>query len=166
MIVAENVEALVPILVAIGDTEENREQVDERLAMAWTKISPQLDLPTVAIVLRDLLCPRVDHDSERNSAARQKIGQLGHVFQRSRNAALDAEGQVPFGIRIFRGPPDPVVIGIDRAPPVTQLQLNPSLDQDAEAIGDRKMIDQEIPLDGGRGRNGARRHCTVVPVSW
>src|SRR4051812_47844805 len=73
MIVADNVETLVPVLVAVGDGEVGRKQVDERLAAGGTEISPNPDLPAVAIVLRDLLGPGIDHDGQRDAAARQQI---------------------------------------------------------------------------------------------
>src|SRR6266550_47298 len=77
MIVAEDIKMLVPILVGICGGEIDRKQVDERLAAGRTKVSPQRDLPAVAVVLRDLLRPGVDHNGERNAAARQQVGQFG-----------------------------------------------------------------------------------------
>jgi hypothetical protein len=73
MIVADDVEVFVPVLVAIGDGEVGRKQVDERLAAGGTEIPPDLDLAAVAIVLRDLLGPGIDHDGQRKAAARQQV---------------------------------------------------------------------------------------------
>src|ERR1700740_938106 len=69
MIVAEDVQMFVPILVAIGCGKEHWKEIDECLAMGGTEILPQLDLSAVAIVLRDLLRPRIDHDGQGNAAA-------------------------------------------------------------------------------------------------
>src|ERR1700751_74709 len=74
VVVAENIEVLVPVLVATGGGEIGREQIDKALAMAEKKIPPQRDLAAVAVVLRDLLRPGIDHDGQGNAAARQGIG--------------------------------------------------------------------------------------------
>src|SRR5271166_1266065 len=51
MIVAENVEMLVPVLVGASRGEEDRKQVDERLAPALAELAPERNLPAVTIAL-------------------------------------------------------------------------------------------------------------------
>src|SRR5262249_46150951 len=63
VIVADDVETLVPVPVGFARPEQCREQVDERLAMLLlAEPAPKRDLPAVAIALRDLLRPGIDDD--------------------------------------------------------------------------------------------------------
>src|ERR1700676_4043265 len=91
MIVAQNVEMFVPVLVGFGRGEEDRKQVDERLAAALTEFAPERHLPAVAISLRKLLSPGINHDRQGNISRRQQIGQRLHVLQRSCATTLHAK---------------------------------------------------------------------------
>src|SRR6266481_4544808 len=91
MVLAENKEVFVRGPVGIGGGKEHREQIDEGLAAAGAELAPKRYLPAVAVALRQLLSPGIDHDGQRNLLRRQQVGERPHVLQRPRNAALDAE---------------------------------------------------------------------------
>src|SRR5713226_3347133 len=91
MYVAINEESLVPIFMRVSFGKECRKNVDEILAVLNTKILPNRDLPTFAIVIGKLHGPGIDGDGQGNPAFRQQIGKLLHVLLRSRYAALDAK---------------------------------------------------------------------------
>src|SRR5262249_38060445 len=92
VIVADDVETLVPVPVGFARPEQCREQVDERLAMLLlAEPAPKRDLPAVAIALRDLLRPGIDDDRQRDISRSQQVGELAHVLQRALDAAIDAE---------------------------------------------------------------------------
>src|SRR5260370_16019884 len=91
MIVTENVEMCVPVLVGVSGGEDDRKQVDECLAAAGAKIAPERDLPAVAIALRDLRRPGVNHDRQGDIAGCQQVAQRPHVLQGPGDAAFNAE---------------------------------------------------------------------------
>src|ERR1700730_5527471 len=142
MVVAEDIKAFVPILVAVGDGEVGRKQVDERLAAVRTEIPPQPDLAAVAVVLRDLLRPGIDDDRQRNAAACQQIRQLAHVLKRPFDSALDPEWAESGEVGVGKRPANSLLVMLDGPPAVAEPGLDPALERDADPVRDDEMVDE------------------------
>src|SRR5664279_5607245 len=135
MIVAENEKMFVPVLVCVSRGEEDRKQVDERLAPALAEPAPERHLPAVAVALRQLLRPGIYHDRQWNISSCQQIGEGPHVLQGSCDAALNAKRLIgATDVQAWRCPADAAVIGIERPSSVAEQRLNRSLDVNTHPV--------------------------------
>src|SRR6266496_6473308 len=55
------------------------------------EFAPDRDLMALAIIVENLLWPRINHERQWNAALGQQIGQLLHIVQSASNSALDSQ---------------------------------------------------------------------------